>query len=178
MICFNIACDLWRMLVWSQRAARSEFASHCAIWCKSGAGGSCTRFERCPMGCWGFQQGQALVLNAFAEIGVGFLLLLGLLSPARSILLTLIYWKNVLPVRYHSPDAASYHRQVCAKPHALLAIMTIESLVCCCPTSLLRMRLSFQWHSEKWSNSMRGTGAAYMHHMAPILGLVSTGFCL
>ena len=53
------------------------------------------------------------MLNAFAEIGVGFLLLLGLASPARSILLTLIYWKNVLPVRYHSPDAASYHCQVC-----------------------------------------------------------------
>lgn len=64
------------------------------------------------------------MLNAFAEIGVGFLLLLGLLSPARSILLTLIYWKNVLPVRYHSLDAASYHRQVC-----MLRIMPFSSLI-------------------------------------------------
>ena len=78
--------------------------------------------------CWVNPQGQALVLNAFAEIGVGFLLLLGLLSPARSILLTLIYWKNVLPVRYHSPDAASYHRQVCSRRALSEGLLSISGL--------------------------------------------------
>ena len=65
-------------------------------------------------------QGQALVVNAGAEIGVGFLLALGLLSPSRSLILTFIYWKNFLPVRYHTPDAASYHRQVCQASAPLL----------------------------------------------------------
>ena len=56
-------------------------------------------------------QGQALVFNAGAEIGVGFLLLVGLVTPQRSLLLTFVYWKNFLPTRYHTPDAAGYHRQ-------------------------------------------------------------------
>ena len=64
-------------------------------------------------------QGQALVFNAGAEIGVGFLLLVGLVTPQRSLLLTFIYWKNFLPTRYHTPDAAGYHRQ--AKPSCSLA---------------------------------------------------------
>lgn len=64
-------------------------------------------------------QGQALVFNAGAEIGVGFLLLVGLVTPQRSLLLTFIYWKNFLPTRYHTPDAAGYHRQ--ANPSYSLA---------------------------------------------------------
>ena len=56
-------------------------------------------------------QGQALVFNAGAEIGVGFLLLVGLVTPQRSLLLAFVYWKNFLPTRYHTPDAAGYHRQ-------------------------------------------------------------------
>ena len=59
-------------------------------------------------------QGQALVFNAAAEIGVGFLLLLGLLTPQRSFLLAFVYWRNFLPTRFHTPDAAGFHRQVCA----------------------------------------------------------------
>lgn len=60
-------------------------------------------------------QGQALVFNAAAEVGVGFFLLLALLTPQRSILLSFVYWKNFLPARYHTPDAAGYHRQVRAR---------------------------------------------------------------
>ena len=57
-------------------------------------------------------QGQALVFNAAAEVGAGFLLLLGLLTPQRSIMLAFVYWRTFLPTRYHTPDAAGYHRQV------------------------------------------------------------------
>jgi len=57
-------------------------------------------------------QGQALIFNAAAEVGVGFLLLIALVSPQRQMLLTFVYWKNFLPTRYHTPDAAGYHRQV------------------------------------------------------------------
>ena len=37
-------------------------------------------------------QREAQVYNAAAEIGTGFLLILQLLTPARSILLTVVYW--------------------------------------------------------------------------------------
>ena len=57
-------------------------------------------------------QGQALIFNAAAEIGAGFLLLLGLLTPQRSIVLAFVYWRTFLPTRYNTPDAAGYHRQV------------------------------------------------------------------
>ena len=57
-------------------------------------------------------QGQALIFNAAAEVGVGFLLLIALVSPQRQMLLTFVYWNNFLPTRYHTPDAAGYHRQV------------------------------------------------------------------
>ncbi|CAL5220522.1 g2554 [Coccomyxa viridis] len=57
-------------------------------------------------------QGQALIFNAAAEIGAGILLLLGLLTPQRSIMLAFVYWRAFLPTRYNTPDAAGYHRQV------------------------------------------------------------------
>ena len=37
-------------------------------------------------------QGEAQVYNAAAEIGTGFMLIIQLLTPARSILLTFVYW--------------------------------------------------------------------------------------
>ena len=40
------------------------------------------------------------------------MLLLGLLTPQRSIVLAFVYWRTFLPTRYHTPDAAGYHRQV------------------------------------------------------------------
>ena len=52
------------------------------------------------------------MFNAAAEVGAGILLLLGLLTPQRSIMLAFVYWRTFLPKRYHTPDAAGYHRQV------------------------------------------------------------------
>ena len=79
-------------------------------------------------------QGQALVFNAAAEVGVGFFLLLALLTPQRSILLSFVYWKNFLPARYHTPDAAGYHRQVCARQ----SLSPLLSTLCPLPPSCLR----------------------------------------
>ena len=47
------------------------------------------RLDPLPCPCW---QGEAQVYNAAAEIGAGFLLIVQLLTPARSILLTFVYW--------------------------------------------------------------------------------------
>ena len=57
-----------------------------------------------------FQQ-QALLYNAAAEVGAGFLVVLSLLAPPRNIFLVFIYWQ-FLRMRYWSPDAANYHRMV------------------------------------------------------------------
>ena len=73
-------------------------------------------------------QGQALVFNAAAEIGVGFLLLVGLVSPQRSLLLTFVYWKNFLPTRYHTPDAAGYHRQAKLSQSLIEGCQRLEEL--------------------------------------------------
>lgn len=56
-------------------------------------------------------QRDALVYNAGAEIGTGFLLIVMIATPRRAILLTFLYW-NWLRMRYFSPDAAAYHAQV------------------------------------------------------------------
>ena len=56
-------------------------------------------------------QQQALMLNAAAEIGTGFMSVLALMAPPRSLLLPFMVWQ-ILKMRYWSPDAAAYHRQV------------------------------------------------------------------
>ena len=56
-------------------------------------------------------QQQALLLNAAAEIGTGFMSVLALMAPPRSLLLPFMVWQ-ILKMRYWSPDAATYHRQV------------------------------------------------------------------
>jgi len=43
----------------------------------------------------GSAQSEAQVYNAAAEIGTGFMLIIQLLTPARSILLTFVYWYAV-----------------------------------------------------------------------------------
>ena len=59
-------------------------------------------------------QRDALVYNAGAEIGTGFLLIAMLATSRRAILLTVLYW-NWLRMRYFSPDAATYHAIVSSK---------------------------------------------------------------
>ncbi|KAL0051302.1 hypothetical protein WJX82_005382 [Trebouxia sp. C0006] len=56
-------------------------------------------------------QRDALMYNAAAEIGTGFLLIVMLATQRRAILLTFLHW-NWLRMRYFSPDAASYHSMV------------------------------------------------------------------
>ncbi|KAK9806982.1 hypothetical protein WJX72_009425 [[Myrmecia] bisecta] len=81
--------------------AASRFGQH-PLWRKYGA----------PAHAWlTSRQTQALTYNAAAEIGVGFLVIAALLSPPRNLLLVFLYW-NFLRMRFYSPDAAAYHRQV------------------------------------------------------------------
>eukprot|EP00884_Botryococcus_braunii_P003920 jgi/Botrbrau1/13529/Bobra.0347s0013.1 len=54
----------------------------------------------------------AFKLAAFSEIWTGVLLLIGLLTPRRNMMLAFMYWRTVLPARYWSSDAGMYHRQV------------------------------------------------------------------
>lgn len=56
-------------------------------------------------------QQQALLYNAGAEIGTGFVVILNLLTPPRNIFLVFIHWQW-LRMRYWSPDSANHHRMV------------------------------------------------------------------
>jgi len=57
-------------------------------------------------------QQSALLYNAAAEIGGGFLVIASLLAPPRSFFLVFIYFQ-FLRMRFWSPDASTYHRMVC-----------------------------------------------------------------
>ncbi|KAK9832531.1 hypothetical protein WJX81_006381 [Elliptochloris bilobata] len=78
---------------------------HTAMWPRTGGRAHAWLLAR---------QAKALEVNAFAEVGTGFLLVLALFTAHRSILLTFYYWKNFLPLRYWSPDSAACHRQAWA----------------------------------------------------------------
>ncbi|XP_022734364.1 transmembrane protein 33 homolog [Durio zibethinus] len=53
------------------------------------------------------------ILSSHAEIGLGFLLIISLLSWQRNIIQTFMYWQ-LLKLMYHAPVAAGYHRSVWA----------------------------------------------------------------
>lgn len=75
----------------------------------------------------------ALQFNAQSEIMLGFLLVVGILFPWRAPMLAFLVWQ-FLRMRFWSPDAAVYHRQVslawhssrsCSQsPALLLALMS------------------------------------------------------
>ncbi|KAK3204147.1 hypothetical protein Dsin_018193 [Dipteronia sinensis] len=54
------------------------------------------------------------ILSSHAEIGVGFLLIISLLSWQRNIIQTFMYWQ-LLKLMYNAPVTASYHHSVWAK---------------------------------------------------------------
>lgn len=56
-------------------------------------------------------QREALFYNAAAEVGVGFILIVLLLTPRRAIMNTFAYWQW-LRVRYGSPDSQAYQSMV------------------------------------------------------------------
>jgi hypothetical protein len=57
------------------------------------------------------KQQAALAFNAQAEIGLGFMLLVGIIFPGRAPMFAFMVW-SFLRMRYWSADAAVYHRQV------------------------------------------------------------------
>lgn len=59
-------------------------------------------------------QADASLLAAASEVATGGLLLVGLFSRRRNFMLTLMYWRSVLPARYWSAEAGPYHRMVSA----------------------------------------------------------------
>ncbi|KAI4352283.1 hypothetical protein L6164_006550 [Bauhinia variegata] len=54
------------------------------------------------------------ILTSHTEIGLGFLLIISLLSWQRNIIQTFIYWQ-LLKLMYHAPVTAAYHQSVWAK---------------------------------------------------------------
>ncbi|KAK4256304.1 hypothetical protein QN277_009188 [Acacia crassicarpa] len=54
------------------------------------------------------------ILTSHAEIALGFLLIISLLSRQRNVLQTFMYWQ-VLKLMYQAPVTATYHRSVWAK---------------------------------------------------------------
>lgn len=54
------------------------------------------------------------ILTSHAEIGLGFLLIISLLSWQRNIIQTFMYWQ-LLKLMYHAPVTAGYHQSVWAK---------------------------------------------------------------
>lgn len=54
------------------------------------------------------------ILTSHAEIGLGFLLVISLLSWQRNIIQTFMYWQ-LLKLMYHAPVTAGYHQSVWAK---------------------------------------------------------------
>nr|CAN74248.1 hypothetical protein VITISV_021085 [Vitis vinifera] len=54
------------------------------------------------------------ILSSHTEIGLGFLLILSLLSWQRNIIQTFMYWQ-LLKLMYHAPVTASYHQSVWSK---------------------------------------------------------------
>ena len=56
-------------------------------------------------------QRDALFYNAGAEIGIGFYLVVMLLTPRRAVMNTFAYW-HWLRMRYASPDSSAYQSMV------------------------------------------------------------------
>lgn len=54
------------------------------------------------------------ILSSHAEVGLGFLMILSLLSWQRNILQTFMYWQ-LLKLMYHAPVTAVYHKSVWTK---------------------------------------------------------------
>ncbi|KAJ8751871.1 hypothetical protein K2173_026072 [Erythroxylum novogranatense] len=54
------------------------------------------------------------ILSSHSEIGLGFLLIISLLSWQRNIIQTFMYWQ-LLKLIYHAPATAGYHQSVWAK---------------------------------------------------------------
>ncbi|KAG2454697.1 hypothetical protein HYH02_000534 [Chlamydomonas schloesseri] len=59
------------------------------------------------------RQADAVLLNAACEVATGFMLVLHLLTPARSFL-TLVFYVQILKLKLHVPDTAMQHRKVWA----------------------------------------------------------------
>jgi hypothetical protein len=79
--------------------ANRQFAGH-QLWKRYGA----------PCHRWlADKQSHALQFNAVSEISLGFLTLLSMLGPGRSISQLYVTW-SVLKQRYKSPDSAPQHR--------------------------------------------------------------------
>lgn len=104
MLMSQTACRLWvyRIMCVTVCVCALTLLSVYIVWSSCGVA---------PNGGLLFLQRDALMYNAAAEIGTGFLLIVMLATQRRAILLTFLHW-NWLRMRYFSPDAASYHSMV------------------------------------------------------------------
>jgi hypothetical protein len=53
-------------------------------------------------------------LSANSEVGLGFLLIVLLVTPQRNVVQALVYWQ-LLKLKYHSPTSSLYHREAWSK---------------------------------------------------------------
>lgn len=90
------------LTMYSLAAFLAEVAGHHPLWQRHGV-----HIYRLMQA----KQPVALAFNAQSEIALGFLLLLGLPFPGRAPTFAFMAWQ-FLRMRYWSPDAAVYHRQV------------------------------------------------------------------
>lgn len=56
-------------------------------------------------------QQSAIMYNAAAEIGTGFLVIVSVWGNLRNLFFVWLYW-NFLRMRYFTPDASTYHQLV------------------------------------------------------------------
>ena len=78
-------------------------------------------------------QRQALQVNAISEVGTGIFLMVLLVTPQRNFMTLFLYF-NFLRMRYFSPDAAAYHREVgvlCVSTEGLDALLRGAYRVVC-----------------------------------------------
>lgn len=108
------------------------------------------------------KQQVALAFNAQSEIGLGFLLLLGLPFPSRAPMFAFMTWQ-FLRMRFWSADAAIYHRQVRAdarhwlsnvRRHVSDGVACSRTVFCnlCCRVALVSRLSRHCMHTSSWAD--------------------------
>lgn len=57
--------------------------------------------------------------SAKAEVGLGFLLIILMITPQRNMVQALVYWQ-LLKLKYHSPTSAAHHREAWSRLGAVV----------------------------------------------------------
>ncbi|KAJ8568781.1 hypothetical protein K7X08_032412 [Anisodus acutangulus] len=83
------------------------------------------------------------ILSSQAEIGLGFLLVVSLLSWQRNIIQTFMYWQ-ILKLMYHAPATAGYHQSVWAKIGTLIYVVAEDRVLKINPLNVGRSEIAVE----------------------------------